>query len=97
MSITVNCVNPGPVHTAILPIPLEEFKAASEPLCPNRRPQSPADIGRAVVFLASQPNITAQSLSVVSGVVLQSKDSICAAISSSKIRSFKVLENFLTQ
>ena len=48
------------------------FDTMIEPRCPLRREQTPEDIGKAVVFLASDDarNITGQALNVDGGIVM---------------------------
>ncbi len=82
--ITVNAVCPGIVYTKMWEYlsslrakefdmtPEEVFRKISTERIPLGRPQTPADIGSLVVFLASEKarNITGQSINVDGGLVM---------------------------
>jgi len=77
--IRVNAICPGMVGTAmwmdhLLPTNATDnagkdadFEALMRRMIPLGRPQTPADMGQAVVYLASAPNVTGVALSVAGG------------------------------
>lgn len=77
--IRVNAICPGMVGTAmwldhLLPTNATDtagkdadFEAMMKRMIPLGRPQTPADMGQAVVYLASAPNVTGVALSVAGG------------------------------
>jgi meso-butanediol dehydrogenase/(S,S)-butanediol dehydrogenase/diacetyl reductase len=77
--IRVNAICPGMVGTAmwlehLLPANTVDpdgkqaaFEEAMHRMIPLGRPQTPADMGQAAVYLASAPNVTGVSLSVAGG------------------------------
>ncbi len=82
-NITVNAVCPGYLNTAmwqdVLIQPLMErlgtdaeaaFQAHSAAHVPLGRPQTPEDIGQAVVYLAQADNVTGIALNVAGGLVM---------------------------
>lgn len=81
MGIRVNALCPGMVGTAmwldhLLPSNAtseaqrgEEFAAAMENAIPLGRPQTAEDMGEAVIYLATAPNVTGIALSVDGGVL----------------------------
>jgi meso-butanediol dehydrogenase / (S,S)-butanediol dehydrogenase / diacetyl reductase len=78
-NIRVNAICPGMVGTAmwlehLLPSNTTDlgqktanFEQAMHDTIPLRRPQTPADMGQAALFLANAPNVTGVSLSVAGG------------------------------
>ena len=65
--ITVNCVAPGVVHTAMnARFTSEELRAMEEDI-PVGRMGEPEEIARAILFLGSEPYITGQILGVNGG------------------------------
>jgi len=79
-NITVNCVNPGIVWTPMwdrlaatfggsdeADTKQKQFETSVDALIPQKRPQHGAEMGRTVVFLASQPNLTGQCITVDGG------------------------------
>lgn len=80
-NVRVNAVCPGILRTQMWEYLAETLRAPGETrdesweryvrqLIPLARPQTPEDIGRAVVFLASAPNVTGQALNVDGGIEL---------------------------
>lgn len=73
--VTVNAVCPGIVETpmwenVLTPALDEPYEETIERAIPMGRDQSPEDMGRAVVFLAENRNVTGESI-VVDGGILQ--------------------------
>ena len=77
--ITVNAVCPGILGTTMwLDVMLHEraehreaaFREFAETLMPLGRPQTPDDIGEAVVYLAQADNVTGVALNVAGGYVM---------------------------
>ncbi len=82
-NIRVNAICPGMVGTAmwlehLLPSNAtstaqkeEEFSARMTETIPLGRPQTPADMGEAVLYLATAPNVSGVALSVAGGFEMQ--------------------------
>lgn len=73
--VTVNAICPGIVETPmwediLTPALGESYEETIDRAIPMGRDQTPADLGRLVVFLAENRNITGQSV-VVDGGILQ--------------------------
>jgi meso-butanediol dehydrogenase/(S,S)-butanediol dehydrogenase/diacetyl reductase len=74
--VRVNAVCPGILPTHMWTHHLADesrggpaaYSAAIERMIPLRREQTPADIGQAVLFLATAPNVTGVSLNVAGGL-----------------------------
>ncbi len=74
-NINVNCIGPGSVYTSIYVgrgFSREYWEQRVSEATPLKRPQTPEDIGHAVVFLVSEDakNITGQTLLVNGGGVM---------------------------
>eukprot|EP00667_Euglena_gracilis_P019086 EG_transcript_20398 len=75
--VTVNCVCPGWVYTPIWDSltkcidpskPVEDvFQEWVTALCPMKRPQTAEEVARLTLFLATQPNMTAQDVCLDGG------------------------------
>ncbi len=70
--VTVNAVCPGivdtPMWSEVLTPDPEQYKAVISRVIPLGRDQTPEDMGRAAVFLATNANITGQSITVDGGI-----------------------------
>jgi NAD(P)-dependent dehydrogenase (short-subunit alcohol dehydrogenase family) len=68
--ITVNCVAPGAIETERTKTEVQDFAGAWAKLTPLGRVGTPLDVGRAVVFFASESSafITGQTLWVDGGL-----------------------------
>lgn len=80
-AITVNAICPGIVRTAMWDYLAEEWKEPGEDvelswtrnvdtIIPQGVPQTPKDMGRLAVFLATSPHVTGQAINVDGGVEL---------------------------
>jgi meso-butanediol dehydrogenase/(S,S)-butanediol dehydrogenase/diacetyl reductase len=80
-NVRVNAICPGILRTQMWEYLAETLKAPGETrdqswqryvqqLIPLGRPQTPADIGQAAVYLATAPNVTGQALNVDGGIEL---------------------------
>jgi meso-butanediol dehydrogenase / (S,S)-butanediol dehydrogenase / diacetyl reductase len=81
MNVRVNAICPGLLRTQMWEYLAETLKAPNETrdqsweryvkmLIPLGRPQTPEDIGRAAVYLATAPNVTGQAMNVDGGLEL---------------------------
>lgn len=70
--VTVNAICPGivdtPMWSKVLTPDPEQYRAVIDRVIPLGRDQTPRDMGRAVVFLATSRNITGQSITVDGGI-----------------------------
>ena len=81
VNVRVNAICPGLLRTQMWEYLAETLRTADETreqsweryvrqLIPLARPQTPEDIGRAAVYLATAPNVTGQALNVDGGIEL---------------------------